>query len=153
VSINQHYKLRYTEAPINFDLLAGQIVPGGGDVKITMNRPTGTISEHNPQDWGFTIEAVNGGLIETADKEWRVTYAAPETGYQPSNVLSASSNRHGIGGIQQGFFVQSRNGKIYSKVGISFGINETPDGFMEVTFSGMANTNGSRNWEATVPQQ
>ncbi len=152
VSINQDYKLHYTSAPITFDLVAGKIVPTGGDVRITVNRPAGEVSEHNPQDWGFEIEAVDGGLIETSGKEEAVTFAAPENGYQPSDTLTASSNRHGIGGIQQAFFVQSRNGQVYSKIGLSFGINETPDGFMDITFSGVANTNGSRNWEATAPQ-
>jgi hypothetical protein len=152
VSINQHYKLPYTSAPINFDLVAGKVVPAGGDISITVNRPAGEVSEHNPQDWGFEIEAVDGGLIETSGKEEAVTFAAPESGYQSSDTLTASSNRHGIGIIQQAFFVQSQNGQVYSKIGLSFGINEKPDGLMDITFSGVANANSSRNWEATVPQ-
>ena len=151
-NINQDYELHYTSAPINFDLVEGIIVSTGGDVRITVNRPAGEVSEHNPQDWGFEIEAVDGGLIETSGKEEAVTFAAPENGYQSSDTLSASSNHHGIGIIQQAFFVQSRNGQVYSKLGLSFGINEKPDGFMNITFSGVANTNSSRNWEATATQ-
>lgn len=151
VDISKEYKLPFTSAPINFDLVAGKIVPTGGDVRITVNRPAGEVSEHNPQDWGFEIEAVDGGLIETSGKEEAVTFAAPENGYQSSDTLTASSNRHGIGIIQQAFFVQSRNGQVYSKLGLSFGINRTPDGLMDITFSGVANPNSSRNWEATAP--
>jgi len=152
VDIGKEYKLPFTSAPIFFDLVAGKIVPTGGDLKITVNRPAGEVSEHNPQDWGFEIEAVDGGLIETSGKESAITFAAPENGYQSSDTVTASSNRHGIGGIQQSFFVKSRNGQVYSKVHLLFGINDTPDGFMDITFSGVANTNGSRNWEATAPK-
>lgn len=151
VGINQNYKLHYTAAPINFDLLAGKIVPTGGDIKITVSRPTGEVSEHNPQDWGFEIAAVGGGLIETSGKESAITFVAPEDGYQSSDTVTASSNRHGIGVIQQVFFAESRNGQIYSKFNLTLGINGTPDGFMYVTFNGVANTNSSRNWEATAP--
>jgi hypothetical protein len=152
VGIDKNYKLHYTNAPISFDLVTGEIVPIGGDIKITVNRPAGEISEHNPQDWGFAIEAVDGGLVETSGKDSAITFAAPENGYQSSDTVTASSNRHGIGGIQQGYFVKSRNGQVYSKFGLTFGINDTPDGFMNITFSGVANTNSSRNWEANAPQ-
>ena len=151
VSIDQRFKLHYTNAPMNFDLLAGKIVPAGGDIKITVNRPAGDISERNRQDWGFTIEVVDGGLIESGGDEG-VTYAAPEEGYQPSDTLTASSNKHGIELIQQSFFVKSRNGQVYSKVFVSFDINANPDDLMSISFRGAANTHGSRNWEATIPQ-
>jgi hypothetical protein len=150
--INKEYKLPFTSEPIFFDFVAGKVVPSGGDVKITVNRPSGEVSEHNPQDWGFEIDAVDGGLVETSGKESVITFAAPENGYQSSDTITASSNRHGIGAIQQSFFVKSRNGQIYSKIHLLFGINDTPDGFMDITFSGVANTNGSPNWEATAPQ-
>ena len=140
-------ELPFTSAPINFDLVVGKIVPTGGDVRITVNRPADEVSEHNPQDWGFEIEAVDGGLIEASDAEASITYSAPANGYQSSDTITASSNRHGIGVIQQVFFIQSRNGQVYSKLGISFRINNVPSGTMYVTFGGVANTNGSRNWE------
>ena len=41
VNIDQHYKLPYTSAPINFDLLTGKIVPDGGDIKLTVSRSPG----------------------------------------------------------------------------------------------------------------
>src|SRR5579859_3458441 len=146
VSINKNYKLYYTNAPMNFDLLTGQIVQSGGDLRITVNRPPGVISGRNELDWSVQIEAVAGGLIDAAGQE-RVTYLAPESGYQPSVNVSASTNGHGVELIQQGLFVRSRNGQVYSKVGISFRINSEPDGLMYINFSGIANANGSRNWE------
>ena len=33
----------------------------------------------------------------------------------------------------------SRNGQVYSKVGLSFDINDAPNGYMSVTFDGVAN--------------
>jgi hypothetical protein len=84
----------------------------------------------------------------------RVTYSAPENGYQPSRTFMFSTNPPDkwFGGFNQGFFMTSRNGQVYSKVKLSFNINDAPDGLMSVTFNGVANTNGSRNWEATAPQ-
>ncbi len=149
VSIDKTYKLSYTNAPINFDLAAGQIVSTGGDIKITVNRPSGEVSEHNPQKWNIDFEVIDGGFIETSDKEWGATYAAPEGGYQPSGIFG---NNNGTDGIDKAFFIQSRSGQIYSKVGFSFRINNKPDDLMYIRFSGVANTNGSHNWEATAPQ-
>jgi hypothetical protein len=153
VDINQNYKLHYTGVPINFDLIAGKIVPDGGDVKITVNRSTGDVSEHNPQDWGVQVEAIDGGLIETTVAEARATYAAPQDGYEPNvtfEMSTATQSWHAA--VDQMFFIESRNGKVFSKVRLILGINDTPDGFMNITFSGVANANGSPNWEATAPQ-
>jgi hypothetical protein len=36
---------------------------------------------------------------------------------------------------------------VYSKLGLSFRINSDPDGLMNITIGGVANANGSRNWE------
>jgi hypothetical protein len=142
--ISKEYKLPFTSAPIFFDLVAGKIVPTGGDLKITVNRPSGEISEHNPQQWSIDVEVASGGFIETSEQEWRIAYFAPEDGYQPSGTFA---NNNGIGSVSEIFFVKSRDGQVYSKLGLSFDINETPDSLMHVRFRGVANTNASRNWE------
>jgi hypothetical protein len=149
MSIDQHFKIPFTSAPIYFDLTTGKIVENGGDLKITVSRPAGSISERNPQDWAFKIEAVDGGLME-APGDSGVTYQAPDSGYESSDTLTASSNHHGIGVIQQDFFLKCRNGQIYTKVGVTVGINKSPDGPMSIAFNGVANTNGSRNWEGSL---
>ncbi len=151
VSVKGRYRLPYTNAPMSFDLLRGQIVEAGGDLKITVNRPQGIISGQNRMDWGVQIEAIAGGLIDAAGQEG-ITYAAPESGYQPISTLSASTNGHGAELIQEGYFVQSRDGQVYSKIDISVRINRDPDGLMSIDFSGVANTNASRNWEGSVAQ-
>ncbi len=148
VSIDQHYKLHYTDAPMNFDLLTGKIIPAGGDIKITVTRPSGILSGRSRQDWSVRVEAVDGGLMDSGGQE-AVTYAAPEGGYEPSSTFIFSTNApyKWFEEFNQGFFLMSRNGQVYSKLGLSFRINRTPDDFMYVTFGGIANTNGSRNWE------
>ncbi|MGP8200774.1 MAG: hypothetical protein ACLQU4_14865 [Limisphaerales bacterium] len=147
-NINQHYRLLNTGVTMNFDLLTGAIVPNGGDIKITVNRPAGIISTRTQQDWSLTVEAVDGGLVETSMAESRVTYIAPENGYQPSAAFTMSTtNNTWYQSIHQMFFLNSRSSQVYSKVYLSFRLNEDPKGFMNITFAGVANTNGSRNWE------
>ena len=133
---------------MNFDLLTGQIVSAGGDIKITVTRPPGILSGRNRQDWSVRVEAVNGGLMDSGGQE-TVTYSAPESGYEPSDTFMFSTNApyKWFEEFNQGFFLMSRNGQVYSKLGLSFRINRTPDDFMYVTFGGVANANHSRNWE------
>ena len=147
VGIDQHYKLPVTGAPVSFDLLAGKIVPTGGDLRITVNRSPGVVSQRNPQDWSVQVEAVDGGLIETSVEDARVAYAAPDNGYQASDTMEVSTNNHWSNLAQQMFFMSSRNGQVFSKIFLSFGINANPDDPMSVTVRGVANANGSRNWE------
>jgi hypothetical protein len=146
VGIKKEYKLPFTNAPMIFDLVSGEIVATGGDLKITINRPDGVISQQHPQNWNINIEVVGGGFIETSDEESSITYVAPGDGYQ------AIGNNNGPDLVEKTFFIRSRDGRVYSKVHLLFGINDTPGSFMDIIFNGMANTNGSPNWEATVPR-
>jgi hypothetical protein len=153
VSFDKTYKLHYTNV-IDIDFISGEIVSSGGDIKIKVNRPSGEVSEHNPQDWSFRIESVEGGLIEKSGKEEAVTFVAPEEGYEQNQtfIFSTKPSYKWFDGFTYGFFVKSRNGQVYSKIGLSFSINSKPDDLMYIRFSGVANTNGSRNWEATAPK-
>ena len=146
--ISQRYKLHPTDEPLNFDLLTGKVVPLGGDIEITVGRAPGIVSERTLQDWSVRVEAVDGGLMDSSGQE-AVTYWAPESGYQQSDsfIFSTNAPHKWSGGFTQGFFFTSRNGQIYGKLGLSFHINSEPDGFMNVVFGGVLNTNGSRNWE------
>ncbi len=147
LSFNQTLRFHYAGAPLRLDLLAGKLVESGGDLKITVNRPPGEISGRHQQDWGVRVEAIDGGVARSSWDEARVTHAAPQDGYERSDTQTASSNRTGIDVIQQMYFIQSRNGQVYSKAWLTFGINEKPDGPMSLELRGVANTNGSRNWE------
>ena len=138
----------YTAQPICFDVLAGTMVTNAGDIRLTVNRPNGEISERNPQVWSVRFEAIDGGIMDSGGTQ-RITYFAPESGYSTSRVISSSDRlpESGVGGFSTGFYVKSRNGQVYAKLRVSFGINEEPEGLMYVEFTGVANTNGSRNWE------
>jgi hypothetical protein len=148
VRINLRYRLHCTNTPINFDLLTGQTVPSGGDIRITVNRSSGVISSRNHLDWSIKIEAVEGGVMDSSGQE-AVTYSAPTEGYQPSEAFMFSTNApyKWSEGLNKGLFVMSRNGQVFSKLGLSVSINYDPDDLISVTFGGVASTNGSRNWE------
>jgi len=153
VPIDQHYKLKFSEKPISFDLITGKIVDDGGDIRLTVKRTPGVMSGRNRLEWGVQVEAVNGGVIESGGQD-AITYSAPETGYLPSDTLTFSTNApyKWFEFFNQGYFVMSRGGQVYSRVGISFRINANPDDFMSINFNGVANANGSRNWEASAPK-
>ena len=85
-----------------------------------------------------------------SDDEWGTTFFAPEDGYKPKGNFA---NNNGPDVVQKALFIKSGHGQVYSKLGFLFHINNTPDATMSVTIRGVANTNGSRNWEATAPQQ
>jgi hypothetical protein len=148
LGISQRYKVHYTNGPVIFDLLTGKMVPSGGDLKITVSRSPGVVSERTLQDWGVQVEAVNGGLIESSGEE-RITYWAPESGYQLRHLLVLSTNppNKWSGGVARTFFLKSRDGQVYSKVNFGISINQDPDDYVWVEFHGIANTNSSRNWE------
>jgi hypothetical protein len=148
-AIKQRYSLSSTGNPLRFDLLAGKAVAGGGDIEIMVGRPPGIVSQQHPQCWSIQVSAVDGGISETSVKEASVTFCAPDAGYQSTVSLT---NTDGTDALDEMLFVKSRGGMVYSKVFLVFGINRTPDGSMDITFNGFANTNGSRNWEATAPQ-
>jgi len=99
------------------------------------------------------FEVIDGGLIDSSGTE-RTTYFAPESGYQQSKTLSWSDGlpKGGTGGTEgfhTGFYLKSRNGQVYAKLGVSFRIFEKPDDLIYFEFSGTANTNHSRNLEFT----
>jgi len=148
VQLDQKYKLSHSDAPIYFDLLAGKVVSAGGDLKITVSRAPGVMSGRDRLDWSVRIEAVNGGLMDSAGQE-ETTYWAPADGYQPGVTLTFSTNAPyaWAEGFNRGFFVMSRGGQVFSKLGVSFSINYNPEDPVYVAFGGVASTNGSRNWE------
>lgn len=152
VNINCRFRLPYSSTPIHLDLLTGNVVSSAGDMRIIVNRSPGTISAQNPLDWTVTIEAISGGLMDANGTEG-VTYFAPETGYAPSKTIRSSDRlpEGGLGGFHAGFYLKTRGGQVYSKLGLSFGINMRPDDPIYVEVSGVANTNWSRNFEADAP--
>lgn len=149
-AIDQQYQFYYaTNSPLYFDFIAGETVPRGGDIKLTINRPAGFLSPGDPQDWRVEIEGVDGGLMEVSPAQWKTTYWAPVDGYQPKIVLlmSANGSQAWSGSMDASFFVQTRDGGVYTKLNLKVGINYNPDDPLTIELHGIANTNGSCNWE------
>lgn len=153
VEINKTFKLPYTGAPLFFDLLAGNVVPAGGDLEVIVTRAPGVMTGRNPVDWSIKLVPVNGGIMESDYHAAQVTFEAPADGYQESYFVQMNHDDPGwFDNIQKVFFLTSRNGQIYSKLSFDFGINDDPNGTMWFQFKGVTSTNGLRNWEATAPQ-
>jgi len=154
VEINQTFKPPYTGEPIFFDLVAGTIVLNGGDLEVIVTREPGVITQRKQdhRDWSIKIVPVNGGIIGSDYRAAQVTFEAPADGYQDSFVVQMNHDDPGwFDNVQKVFFLTIRNGQVYSKFSFDFGINDDPSGTMWFQFKGVANTNGSRNWEATTP--
>ncbi len=148
VKIDQNYRLAPSETKVFLDVLTGNHTQGGGDMKISVQRPSGIVSERNPQDWSLTIEAVDGGLIETSIAEIRTTFAAPDDSYVSSHhVAMVFNERTWAGSVQRNYFFKSRNGQVYSKLSFSLNINQNPEDPIVIRLRGIANAHGSKNWE------
>ena len=155
VSIEQHYKLPFTRESIYFDLVTGKVVPTGGDLEVIVTRAPGVITQRKPdrRDWSIELVPVNGGIMEPEYNASHFTFEAPADGYKDSyRVQMNHDDPAWFDNIQKAFFLKSRNGQIYSKFSLDFEINDDPNGTMRFQFKGVANTNSSRNWEATAPK-
>ncbi len=143
----KRFAIPFTNGPILFDAITGTLAEHQADLAISVKRPSGTISSQHPQEWSVNLQSIDGGIMDEAGTA-TITYFAPEVGYQPSLTIS-STNRLLSGGdsFSLGLYLKSRNGQVYSKIRIGFVINKEQQELMQLEFSGVANTNGSRNWE------
>lgn len=154
VDISKDYRLPLTSAPIFFDLIAGKVVPSGGDLEAIVTRASGSLSKKDPGNWSIDLIPVNGGIIESDYQAAQFTFEAPADGYQENYLVQMNGDDPAWhDGIDQEFFLRSRGGQVYSKFYLVFGINREPNDLLYFQFKGVANPNGSRNWEATIPKQ
>lgn len=130
------------------DLAKGELVPGGGDLRLQVVRPSGRLSPQHRQDWSLEIAAQDGELQEVSQSQLESTFEAPAVGYAPRLVVLRKANDPEWS-LQSdlGLFVRSRNERHYSKVWITFSLNEEPDKTCMIGLNSLTNTNGSRNWE------
>ena len=148
-TFNDHYKVSFGDS-IHFDFVKQTVVPDGGDIKITINRQPGLVSSDNHPEWSVELETTKeGGVIEVTPATWATTYWAPVEGYQPRFrlVMSDKLPNTWSDNVDASFFVQTRNGGVYTKLSLKVGLNLNPDDPVDVTLYGVANTNGSCNWE------
>jgi hypothetical protein len=153
INITKEYRLAFTSTPIFLNLISGQTVPFGGDLEALIVRSSGSISKKTPADWSIELKPVNGGIMQKDYHTAQITFEAPTEGYQESYSVQMNKRDPAWSeNIHEVFFLKSRGGQIYSKFSLDFGINGEPNGSLYLKIKGVANTNSSRNWEATVPQ-
>jgi hypothetical protein len=85
-----------------------------GDIRISVLRSS-QIQPRTKFNWSFSIQAIDGGLIETDDP---FMYLAPGGGYESPyqftmNATNADWKRE-LNGLQ--FYLKSRNGQLYGRV-------------------------------------
>ena len=113
-----------------------------GEWDLSINVTRSAVNSDRKFDWFATIDASNGGLIETNDD---FAFVAPESGYQPIHITQNASDAAWQSGIKARFFVKSRDGKIYSRIETEI----TPD-YNEnaaINMKYFVNPSGSRNLE------
>ena len=153
VDISNEYKLPFTGKPVFLDLVNRKVVPTGGDLEVVIGRALGSLSKKSPGDWSIDLKPVKGGILESDMRAGQITFEAPASGYKDDYRLQMNgSDPAWHDGFDNEYFLKSRNGQVYSKFYFVFGINREPAEPMYFQFRGVANTNSSRNWEATIPQ-
>ena len=143
------YDLSANGTPMYFDFVTQTVVPTNGDIRIAIVRPPGITSSSERPNCGVEIAGVEGGLMNVTAGEWGTTFWAPVDGYKPKQVLRVSSNGSDQWSdtVSGSFFVQTRDGGVYTKLYLKVALNFISDAPAVLELSGISNTNGSCNWE------
>lgn len=147
ISQDNDTRIPYDGTPVVFDLLTGQKNTGDaatGDLRVTLTRNPLNIPSgyRNAFEWHATIEAIDGGLIQSDDE---FMYVAPADGYQPRIQIDMPADATNWANIYDiSFYAKTRGGNIYSRVKFEFRVDSSKPqtGF---TITSSANPSGSRN--------
>ncbi len=138
-------RIPYDGTPVAFDLLTGDKVQSGGDLRLTLVRNPHRITYgQRNYEWTFTVEAVDGGVIESNDEQM---YRAPAEGYQPQLVVHMSAaDRKWADEKSVALYLKSRGGKHYGsvKIDVMVGSDKPTTG---LSFRSFINPAGSQNLE------
>lgn len=135
---------------VGVDLL-GQRAVGEDDpsVDLVVHAQHGPITEKDGfrwLDWRVVLSVPGGGLQVGTE----CPPLAPEEGYQPNMEFSGKvEGRHSLAGIEEWFFLKSRNGQYFSR--IHLGVSAAPEGGGTPIVrlrQYVLNPSGSRNLEA-----
>lgn len=128
-----------------FDLMEGQAVADGGDLRITLVRDPLVIQwGQRNYEWTMTIEAIDGGLIASNDEQM---YHAPAEGYQPRIVVRMAANDpNWTDSKELAVYMKLRGGMYYGRgeVKVMVGADRPGTPFSITSF---INPSGSRNLE------
>jgi hypothetical protein len=144
------HAIPYNSTPTSFDLIEGRAVASNGDLRVTLARSPQQIQwGQRNYDWTVTIEAVNGGLIASADEQM---YRAPVEGYQPKLIVHMPANDpNWTDSKDVAVYLKLRGGKYYGRGELKFMVgSDRPTTPFSIT--SFINPSGSRNLEYD-PQQ
>jgi len=132
--------------PVRLDLQTGKRVDIGGDIIIRVeSSPVPNVTEK--YDWKATIQAINGGLATTST-EFEKMYVAPESGYESEFVVSyVKDAQPWANGFTGGFYLKSRDGGSYGKLGLGINTDIVKNGAVFVMLNAYVNPAASRNLE------
>lgn len=138
-------RVPYDGTTTTFDLLSGTKVTSNGDMRVSLTRnPQQIVYGQRNYEWTLTVEAVDGGVIETQDEQM---YRAPADGYQPKLAIHVPSDATDWADSKSvAFYIKSRSGKYYGSVqlDVQVGSDKPTTG---LTFRSFVNPSGSRNLE------
>lgn len=138
-------RIPYDGTSVTFDLLTSDKVQSGGDLRVTLVRnPREITYGQRNYKWTLTVEAVDGGVIESSDEQM---YRAPLEGYQPKLVVHMSANdQKWTDEKSVALYLKSRGGKHYGsvKLDVMVGSDKPTTG---LSFRSFINPSGSRNLE------
>lgn len=138
------HAIPYNGSPTTFDLIEDRAATPG-DLRVTLVRDPQQI--HWGQinfEWTVTIEAVDGGVIESSDEQM---YGAPADGYQSTVVIHMpADDPHWTDTKNVALYLKLRGGKYYGRAELKFMVgSDRPTTPFSIT--SYVNPSGSRNLE------
>ncbi len=139
------HAIPYDGTPTGFDLWAGKAVTSGGDLRVTLMRNPQQIKwGQTHYEWTATIEAVNGGIVESSDEQM---YRAPVDGDASKFVVRmAADDQQWTDTKDVTAYLKLRDEKYYGRVELKFMVGAdrkvTPFSIVSVI-----NPSGSQNLE------
>lgn len=107
-----------TGEPVRIDLVAGRIVPSGGDLIIS-TKCFEPYTELKPFPWSVQVDLINGGVVQVGDQNTRMEYLveAPIDGYlQNINIEYGESSSNYRRQYAGWYYVKCRAGAVYAKM-------------------------------------
>jgi hypothetical protein len=126
------------------NLVTGKKIEGAaeGDLRVSITRPS-QINSKDRYSWSYSIEAVQGGLLE-ANPDDEFMYLAPESGYEPKLFHQFDpTDLDWKLEVNKQFFIRTRDGKVYGRVQVTVYAAYNVHSAIEVNYA--INPNGSRN--------
>lgn len=117
ISGKKFFGIKADGTPFTIDLAKGTKREGkwpDGDLVVNVVQPA-RINDEQPFDWSFSIEAIDGGVIEARDTQY--LNEAPAVGYESQIAHEVKAGeREWSEETHKTFYVKSRNGNQFARV-------------------------------------